>query len=58
MFITSDNANKTVEAFSDADEEIFLKIYSEYWYRFAEVSLYMLKPKTKVVDQMLRPTRR
>ena len=33
MFITSDNANKTVEAFSDADEEIFLKIYDEYWYK-------------------------
>jgi RNA polymerase sigma-70 factor (ECF subfamily) len=31
MFITSHNANNTVEAFSDEDEEAFLKIYDEYW---------------------------
>jgi RNA polymerase sigma-70 factor (family 1) len=33
MFITSHNENKTVKAFSDEDEETFLKIYEEYWYR-------------------------
>jgi RNA polymerase sigma-70 factor (family 1) len=33
MFITSHNENKTVKAFSDEDEEAFLKIYEEYWYR-------------------------
>ena len=33
MFITSHNADKTVEAFSDDDEEAFLKIYDEYWYK-------------------------
>ena len=33
MFITSHNENKTVKAFSDEDEEAFLKIYNEYWYK-------------------------
>ena len=33
MFITSHNENKTVKAFSDDDEEAFLKIYDEYWYK-------------------------
>jgi RNA polymerase sigma-70 factor (family 1) len=33
MFITSHNENKTVKAFSDNDEEAFLKIYDEYWYK-------------------------
>ena len=33
MFITSHNENKTVRAFSDEDEEAFLKIYEEYWYK-------------------------
>jgi RNA polymerase sigma-70 factor (family 1) len=33
MFITSHNENKTVKAFSDEDEEAFLKIYEEYWYK-------------------------
>ena len=33
MFITSHTENKTVTAFSDDDEEAFLKIYDEYWYK-------------------------
>ena len=33
MFITSHIENKTVKAFSDEDEEAFLKIYNEYWYK-------------------------
>ena len=34
MFITSHSENKTVRAFSDDDdEEAFLKIYDEYWYK-------------------------
>jgi RNA polymerase sigma-70 factor (family 1) len=32
MFITSHNTDKTVKPFSD-DEEAFLKLYEEYWYK-------------------------
>jgi RNA polymerase sigma-70 factor (ECF subfamily) len=33
MFITTHNDTQTVKAFSDIDEEAFLKIYEEYWYK-------------------------
>lgn len=33
MFTTSHTENKTVRAFSDNDEEAFLKIYEAYWYK-------------------------
>ena len=44
MFISSDNEDKTVKAFGD-DEEAFLRIYDEYWYKIFLVAYKRLGKK-------------
>lgn len=51
MFITSSNEEKTLRALSNGDEDAFLKIYEEYWYKIFSIA-YKRLGKKEIAEEL------